>query len=383
MTDNSIVFAAFRRHKVRTLFTVLSVTVAFAIFLVIAALHAGYGGMLNYAQSQRLIVLGESLNLPVSYAAKIAALPGVKAVDYDTGFYGIYREPKNGVYVQAAPFPAYLIVNPERKLTAAARHAMLMDRQGAVVGAELARKMGWKVGDTIPLSYGPAQTNGSTTWYFHLHGIFESDLPKETQQDFVAHYEYVNEGRADVSQKDRVAMIYVFINDARDISRMAYLIDAKFAASQPSTLTLPEQFLAASVIKSVGDIGSALIAVAVAVFFSMLLVAGNTMANSVRQRVHEFALMRALGFSRWRLAGLVVKESAVLIGMGTVLGLALGWWVCQLMTPLISANMPFFAVSSLALALGVLLALVFLCLISILPARNATSLAVADTLRRV
>ena len=383
MTDNSIVFAAFRRHKVRTLFTVLSVTVAFAIFLVIAALHAGYGGMLNYAQSQRLIVLGESLNLPVSYAAKIAALPGVKAVDYDTGFYGIYREPKNGVYVQAAPFPAYLIVYPERKLTAAARHAMLMDRQGAVVGAELARKMGWKVGDTIPLSYGPAQTNGSTTWYFHLQGIFESDLPNETQQDFVAHYEYVNEGRADVSQKDRVAMIYVFINDARDISRMANLIDAKFAASQPSTLTLPEQFLAASVIKSAGDIGSALIAVAVAVFFSMLLVAGNTMANSVRQRVHEFALMRALGFSRWRLAGLVVKESAVLIGMGTVLGLALGWWVCQLMTPIIGASMPYFAISSLSLLLGVLLAGVFLCLISIFPARRATSLPIADTLRRV
>jgi putative ABC transport system permease protein len=383
VTDNSIVFAAFRRHKVRTLFTVLSVTVAFAIFLVIAALHAGYGGMLNYAQSQRLIVLGESLNLPVSYAAKIAALPGVKAVDYQTGFYGIYRDPKNGVWVQAAPFPADLIVYPERKLTAAARHAMLMDRQGAVVGAELARKMGWKVGDTIPLSYGPAQTNGSTTWYFHLQGIFESDLPNETQQDFVAHYEYVNEGRADVSQKDRVAMIYVFINDARDISRMAYLIDAKFAASQPSTLTLPEQFLATSVIKSVGDIGSALIAVAVAVFFSMLLVAGNTMANSVRQRVHEFALMRALGFSRWRLAGLVVKESAVLIGMGTVLGLALGWWVCQLMTPIISASMPYFAISSLSLLLGVLLAGVFLCLISIFPARRATSLPVADTLRRV
>jgi putative ABC transport system permease protein len=383
VTDNSIVFAVFRRHKVRTLFTVLSVTVAFAIFLVIAALHAGYGGLLNYAQSQRLIVLGESLQLPVSYAAKIAALPGVKAVDYQTGFYAIYREPKNGVWVQAAPFPANLIVNPERKLTAAARHAMLMDRQGAVVGAELARKMGWKVGDTIPLSNGPAQTSGSTTWYFHLHGIFESDLPKEKQQDFVTHYEYVNEGRADISLKDRVAMIYVFINDARDISRVAHLIDAKFAASQPSTLTVPEQFLAASVVKSVGDIGSALIAVAAAVFFSMLLVAGNTMANSVRQRVHEFALMRALGFSRWRLAGLVVKESAVLIGMGTVLGLTLGWWVCRLMTPIISASMPYFAISSLSLLLGVLLAGVFLCLISIFPARRATSLPVADTLRRV
>lgn len=383
MTDNSIIFAVFRRHKVRTLFTVLSITVAFAIFLVIAALHAGYSGLLNYAQSQRLIVIGESLNLPVSYAAKIAALPGVRAVDYQTGFSGIYREPKNGVYVQAAPFPGYLVVNPERKLTAAARHAMLMDRQGAVVGAELARKMGWKVGDTIPLSNGPAQTNGSTTWYFHLHGIFESDMPKETQQDFVAHYEYVNEGRADVSQKDRVAEIFVFINDARDISRMARLIDAKFAASERSTLTLPEQFLAASVIKSVGDIGSALIAVAAAVFFSMLLVAGNTMANSVRQRVHEFALMRALGFSRRRLAGLVVRESAVLIGMGTVLGLALGLWVCQFMTPIIVPNMPYFAVSSLSLLLGVVLAAVFLCLISILPARRATSLPVADTLRRV
>lgn len=383
MTDNSMIFAVFRRHKIRTLFTVLSVAVAFAIFLVIAALHAGYGGLLNYAQSQRLIVLGESLQLPVSYAAKIAALPGVKAVDYETGFSGIYRNSKNGVYVQAAPFPAFLSVFPEKKLTAAAWHAMLMDRQGAVVGAELARKMGWKVGDTIPISNGPPQTNGSTTWYFHLHGIFTSDLPKESQQDFATHYEYVNEGRADASQNDKVGNIFVFINDARDISRVAHLIDAKFAASQPSTLTLPEQFLAASVIKSVGNIGAALIAVAVAVFFSMLLVAGNTMANSVRQRVHEFALMRALGFTRWRLARLVVKESAVLIGAGTLLGMGLGWGICQLMTPIISANMPYFALSWLSLALGVLLAAVFLCLISILPALRATSLPVADTLRRV
>jgi putative ABC transport system permease protein len=285
--------------------------------------------------------------------------------------------------VQIAPFPAYLTVNPEKKLTPAERHSMLMDRQGAVVGAELARKMVWKVGDTIPISNGPPQTNGATTWYFHLNGIFESDLPKEAQQDFVTHYEYVNEGRADLSQKDKVGNIFVFINDARDISRVAHLIDAKFAASQPSTLTLPEQFLAASVIKSVGNIGDALIAVAVAVFFSMLLVVGNTMANSVRQRVHEFALMRAVGFSRWRLARLIVKESAVLIGTGTVLGLGLGWGICQFMTPIISANMPYFAVSSLSLVLGLLLAAIFLCLISILPARKATSLPVADTLRRI
>jgi len=382
MTDYSLVLSVFRRHKMRTLFTVLSVVVAFAIFLVIATLNRGFNGLMNYALTQRLVVISENLQLPLSYAARLTAVPGVKAVAYETGIYGYFRDQKNGVYVHAAPFPAYLSVNPEQNLTAAEKQALLKDRQGAVAGAVLAKKMGWKVGDTIPISKGPPQKNGSTTWYFHLDGIFKSNLPEGMQQDFVAHYDYINEGRADPTQKDKLGNIIVFIDDPRDISRVSHAIDRQFATSQPSTMTLPEQLLAATVVKSFGDIEAILIEVAVAVFFSMLLVAGNTMANSVRQRVHEFALMRALGFSRRRIAGLVVRESALLIGTGTVLGLLLGWQICRLMSPAITANMPYFLVTWQSLGLGVLLAVVFTFLIGILPARRATTLAVADTLRR-
>lgn len=381
MTDNSIIFAVFRRHKIRTLFTVLSVAVAFAIFLVVAALQSGFSGLLNVAGSQRLVVFGESLALPLSYADKIAKVPGVKAVSYGAFFSGFFRDKFVGGF--AVPFPRNLVVDPELKLTAAETKALLADRQAAVAGADLASQMGWKVGDTIALTRGLPQKNGSSTWYFHLVGIYKSDRPG-LQQDFNVHYAYVNEGRADLANKDKLGNFFVYIDDPRHIDSVSHAIDALFATAQPSTTTFPELLLAATVVKSYGDIGAILIAVSVAVFFSMLLVAGNTMANSVRQRVHEFALMRAVGFSRGRLAGLVVREAAFVIGSGAVVGLLLGWQVCRLMSPTLSTVMPYFlAVGWQPFALAALLVVFFTLLIGILPTRRATTLAVADTLRRL
>lgn len=382
MSDFSLILGVFRRHKARTFFTILSVAIAFAIFLVIATLNRGLGGLVNYAQSQRLVVISENLQLPLSYAAKIATVPGVMAVSYETGFAGYFRDRKNWLWVRAAPLPAFFAVETEQKLSPSERQTLINDRLGAAAGAVLAKKWGWKVGDTIRIEGGPLQVGGSTTWVFHLDGIFTTDLPEGMQQDFVAHFEYVNEGRADPSQKDKLGNIFVFADDARNIDRVGRSIDAVFATSQPSTLTLPEQLLAATVVKSFGDIGAILVETAVAVFFTMLLVSGNTMANSVRQRMHEFALMRALGFSRKRLAFLVLKESAALIGAGTATGLLLGWWVCQAMAPSVTANMPYFAVTWQAPVLGAVLAILFAGVIGILPAWRTTTLAVANTLRR-
>ena len=382
MSDFSLILGVFRRHKARTFFTILSVAVAFAIFLVIATLDRGLGGLLNYAQSQRLVVISENLQLPLSYAAKIAAVPGVKAVSYETGVAGYFRDRKNWLWVHAVPLPDFFAVNPEQRLRASERRTLMNDRSGAAAGAVLAKKYGWKVGDTIRIEGGPPQVGGGTTWVFHLDGIFASDLPEGMQQDFIAHFEYINEGRADRSQKDKLGNIIVFADDARNIDRVGRGIDAMFATAQPSTLTLPEQLLAATVVKSFGDISAILIETAIAVFFTMLLVSGNTMANSVRQRMHEFALMRALGFSRKRLALLVLRESATLIGAGTATGLLLGWWVCQAMAPSVTANMPYFVVTWQAPASGAALAVLFAGVIGILPAWRATTLAVANTLRR-
>jgi len=383
VTDLSLTFAVFRRHKMRTLFTVLSVTVAFAIFLVLATLYHGFAGLINYGQAQRLNVWGESFaKLPLSYAARIAPLPGVKAVAYQTGLYGHFRDPRNGVYVTGATFTQYMKVFPELSVTAAGRRAMLADRQCAIAGAPTARKMGWKVGDTIPISGAPAQTNGSTTWYFHLCGIFKSTLPDSLVPSLVAHYAYLNEGRADAKARDQVDQIFVMADDARDVSHVVRAIDKMFANTQPAVMVLPDSLLSISVVKSFGDVGAILTYIGIAVFFSMLLVTGNAMSNSVRERMNEFALMRALGFGRARLAWLVLKESAWIIGLGAGLGLLLGWRLCLGMAPVIGDILPYFVVTWQAVAVAFLLAVLFAALTGILPARRVTTLPVADTLRR-
>ncbi len=273
MTDNSLTFAVFRRHKMRTVFTVLSVTVAFAIFLVLATLYNGFEGLVNYGRAQRLDVWSDGFGrLPVSYAAKIASLPGVKAVAYETGIFGYFRDPKNSVTVIGVPFAQYMAVFSEMSVTAAERRAMLQDRQCAIAGAPLADKMGWKTGDTIPVSGGPAQKNGGTTWYFHLCGVFRSTLPDSLMQNLVAHYAYLNEGNADAGARDYADQIFVTTDDARDVPVVARAIESAFANAQPAAMALPDALLYLSVVKSFGDVGAILTGIGGAVFLSMLLV---------------------------------------------------------------------------------------------------------------
>jgi putative ABC transport system permease protein len=383
VTDNSLTFTVFRRHKMRTVFTVLSVAVAFAIFLVLATLYEGFAGLVNYGRAQRLDVWSAgSGNLPVSYAAKIVSLRGVKTVAYETGLYGYFRDPKNSVTVAAVPFEQYLTVFPELSVTGAERHVMLRDRQCAIAGAPLASKMGWKTGDTIPIGGGPAQKNGSTTWYFHLCGVFKSTLPDTLMQSLVAHYAYLNEGNADIGARDRVDQIFLTTVDARDVPVVARTIENTFANAQPAVMALPDALLYLSVVKSFGDVGLIITAIGAAVFLSMLLVTGNAMSNSVRERLNEFAVMRALGFGRRRVVRLVLRESAWIVGVGAALGLVLGWRLCLMMAPVVSDTLPYFAVTWQTVAAAILLAALFSIMTSILPARRVTALEVADTLRR-
>jgi putative ABC transport system permease protein len=383
VSTTSLIFGAFRRHKVRTLFTVLSIAVAFAVYLVLATFYNGINGVTYYANAQRLMIWGETASLPLSYAPKIAAIPGVTAVNRSVGFDAFYPSAKYWVYVLTADPAAYFTVYPEYKLGDAQRQAFAADRQGAIAGAVLAKRLGWKVGDTIRLQNGLVQKNGSNVWVFHLTGIFDAPgIPEGYQQGFVAHYDYINEGRADAAKKDTADNLQVMVDDPRRTNSVAHRIEAMFAHSSPPTLAAPDQLLVASVLKSFGDIGALLMAICAAVFCSMLLVTGNTMASSVRDRLHEYALLRALGFARGRVAGLVLRESGVLIGTGAALGLALGWLLYDAMKVAVTQNLPAFIITWQTLVLAGVLAIGFALIAGLLPARRVTNLAVAETLRR-
>jgi putative ABC transport system permease protein len=384
MSSFSLTLSTFRRHKMRTLFTVLSVAVAFAIFLVLATLYNGFAGLVNYGQAQRLDVWSDGFGrLPVSYAARIAPIEGIKAVAYQIGVFGHFRDPKNHVFVAGVPFAQYLKVFPELSVTDAERQAMSADRRCSIAGGPLAKKMGWNIGDTIPILGGPPQKDGGTTWSFRLCGIFKSTLPDSLMGNLVAHYEYLNQGTAEAAARDQVDQIALMTDDARDVPKVARTIERMFADAQPPAMALPDALLYLSVVKSFGDVGEIITCVGVAVFLSMLIVTGNAMSNSVRERLNEFAVMRALGFSRRRLVWQVLRESSLIVGVGAVLGLVLGWRLCVMMAPFVSNVLPYFVVNTLAVVAAVLLAGLFSVLAGILPAQRLTVLPVADTLRGI
>ena len=383
---NSIDLAtrAFRRHGVRTVFTILSVATAFAIFAVLSAIDQGLTGQMDYTLAQRLITVNKlmagDVTLPVNYVEKIATVPGVSVVSWSKQFMTYYRRPADVVPVLAFA-PNVLKVYPDFKFPATDRNAFLSDRRGAIAGPALARRMGWKVGDSIPLEGGPLQKNGSTTWLFHLDGVYSADLPEGYQSLFITNFNYYNDGIADPRLKDRAYQFDTLIADPRAISRVSHAIDGLFADATPQTMTFSEQQATLSGLREFGDIGAIVTYIGAAVFFSMLLITANTMANSVRERMGEFAMMRALGFARWRLVRLVLVEAFLMIAIGTALGLAAGWDICRLMTPYVAGVLQAFTLTwsavGLAAALGAALAFIS----GAVPGWRVTALPVAGALR--
>ena len=384
MNDFTLIWSVFRRHKVRTIFTVFSVATAFTIFTILAAMHHGLTGQIRLSLAQRLLTYNKLANgdtLPVGYAAKIASVPGISAVGYISWFGGYFRDPKNTVEIQAFSSNSVLRVYPELALSPAQTNAFLRDQQGVIVGPVLAQQMGWMIGDTVPLQGGPLQKNGSTTWYFHIVGIYHADLPAGYQNMFIAHYRYFNDGIANERARDTVNQFEVLVANIQDIDRVARVINSQFEDASPQTRTRSEQEVVRSGLRQFGDIGAMLTYVGVAVFFSMLLITGNTMANSVRERVSEFAIMRALGFGPWQLTRIILQESGCVTLTGAAFGMLLGLEICHLLAPSITQVLEAFDVTWSAVALGLGLAIVFAAFTGIVPSQRIRRLAVAAALR--
>jgi putative ABC transport system permease protein len=379
-----LALSAFRRHIGRTIFTVLSVATAFAIFTILAAIEQGMNGNISLASAQRLRTDSRvSSPLPVRYGAVIRSIPGVVALTNLTGFAGYFRDPKQNVPVVAFSVPSVLKVYPEFVMPDDQKRAFLHDRQGVLVGDVLARKYGWRVGETIPVQGGPPQRNGSTTWTFHIDAIYHADLPLVYQEFFAINYDYLNEGLAPSPQKDTVVEFDTLVDKPKDVDRVARAIDARFTNSSPDTLTQSEQQFEMNAMRQFGDIGAILVYVGLAVFASMLLITGNTMVNSVRERMGEFAMMRALGFGRLQLAFIVLRESALLIGTGAAVGVLAGWGLSMLMAPIMAHILISFSVTWVTVALAATFALLFALATGLLPGRRVSGMSVAATLRRM
>ena len=372
------------RKKIRTSLTILSVFVAFLLFSLLSAFGFAFRGGVDVADAERLIVIHKVslVNLlPMSYLNRIASTEGVASVTYATWFGGYYQEQRN----QFGQFPvdpeAYLKMYPELNLPPEQFEAFKRNRTGALVGAELAKQFGWKIGDRIPIQATIwSRTDGERTWEFDLEGIFSTDDPRGATAFMLFQYDFFEEARA--FAKGMVGWYILRVESGADPVQVAKAVDLQFANSPAETKTSTEAAFAQSFTKQFGNIALIVILILGAVFFTLLLVSGNTMSQSVRERISELAVLKTLGFGDRTVLGIVLSESILIMLMGGLLGLGLGWILVQGLAKQMGAFLPgiFLSPGAIAGAVGLMIGAGILA--GIFPALKAMRLTIIDALAR-
>ncbi len=381
-----LLFASLRRRRLRTAFTLLSILIAFVLYAYLSAIRTAFAAGIDIAGNDRLVMINKVSMiqpLPLAYRDRIAQVPGVKEVTHANWFGAIYQNPDRG-FQGVGQFPVvpeeYLRMYPEFKLPAAEKAAWLADRQGAIVGKTTADRFGWKVGDRIPLQAAWTKTDGSRVWEFNVRGIYGADQKGVDTTQFLFHYDYYDESRA--FGKGQVGWYIIRVADPKHADDVAKAVDALFLNSSAETTTSTEKAFMQDFAKQIGDIGTIITAILSAVFFTLLLVAGNTTAQSVRERTSELAVLKTIGFTGPQAMALVLAESCLMAVVGGGLGLLLGWLLVLLGDPTHGA-LPMFYIRPPQFLLGVAAFLTLGLVTGALPAATALRLRIVEALRRV
>ena len=378
-----LVLAGLKRKKLRTTLTFLSIFVAFMLFAFLGAIRQSLNGGVEMAGQDRLITRHKvSLiqTLPQSYKGRILAVPGVGAVCHQTWFGGIYQDPKNFFATMPVEPEEFLNMFPEYVLKDAEKQAWLATRTGAIVGRMTADRFKWKIGDRIPIQ-SPiwGQPAGMTQWEFEIVGIYDGSKKGADTSSFFFRYDYFDEARQEI--KGQVGWYTVRIANPDKAAEIAKQIDADFENSPYETKTEPEGAFAQGFAQQIGDIATIVMAVVGAVFFTILLVAGNTMAQSVRERFEELGVLKAMGFSNTLVLVLVMLESCLIAILGGFGGLFIAWLITLGGSP-VPSMLPIFYIPTKDLVTGAMLAVALGLVAGALPAFQAMNLRISEALRR-
>jgi putative ABC transport system permease protein len=380
-----LIWAALFRRKSRTFLTLVSILAAFLLFGMLDATRAAFDSGDSVIGVDRLITTSRYSiiqSLPASLQTRMEAIPGVQSVGYANWFGGIYQDPKNFV-LSFAVSDNYLDIYHEMELPAEQRKAYETTRTGAIVGEALAKRFGWKVGDKIPLqSTIFPQRNGDKTWPFDIVGIYTpaKGAANGTDQQFFFHHKYFEDANAFHSVGTTVGWYVVKLTSADKADSVAKAIDALSANSDHETKTQTEQAFNASFAKQLGDIGLIVSAIMGAVFFTLILLTGNTMAQAVRERTNELAVLKTIGFSSQSVLGMVLAEGVLLLVMGGVLGLALAGVVVPIVAKGSGGMLNLPPIGASTWILGLVLMVVIGALVGALPAIRAMRLNIVDAL---
>jgi putative ABC transport system permease protein len=379
-----LVWSNLRRKKVRTALTLLSIVVAFILFGFLSAIKEAMVGGIDVAGANRMIVrhkVSIIQLLPESYKMRMERIQGVSLATHQTWFGGAYQDSKY-FFMQNPVVPEeFLDMHPEIILSAAQRQAWLQLRTGAIVGRATAERFHWRIGDKVPIrSTIWAGPNDNRVWTFDIVGIYDGRDKNTDTTSFFFRYDYFDEAR--LWRKGWVGWYTIRIADPSQAADVAKRVDAEFENSAAETKTEPEGAFVQAWASQIGDIALITASILGAVFFTILLVTGNTISQSVRERTGEWGVLKALGFTSRQILGFVLAESFLLSIVGGILGLGFAWFIVALGDPT-GGMLPnfFFPTADVAMGLAISVGLGFVA--GVFPAVQAMRLRVADALRRM
>jgi putative ABC transport system permease protein len=372
------------RHKLRALLTVVGVAVAVLAFGLLSTLvDAWYAGV-SAAAANRLVIrhaISLTFSLPIAYMEKIRAVDGVKAVSHMTWFGGVYIDRKNFFANFAVEPRSFLDLYPEFVLPEDQRSGFLKDRRGCVAGRGLAERFGWKVGDTVPLQ----GTIYPGDWPMTLRGVYQGRDKSTDENQLFFHWDYLNERLKErfPRRANQAGIFVIEIAHAEEAPAVAGAVDAVFKNSLAETLTETERAFQLGFVTMSEAILAAIRLVSLLIIGIIMAVVANTMIRSVRERMHEFAVFKTLGYGAFHLAGLILGESLVICAAGGALGIAGTFPVLRVLAGYVGNIFPVLDITPTTLGLDVLAAVLVALVAAAFPIRKVIAVRIVDALGRV
>jgi putative ABC transport system permease protein len=374
-----LIWSGIWRKRTRAALILLQVTVAFTLFGVLQGLNTGIKQAINKAHANRMYVfsrVSSGDSLPASLLADIQAVQGVLTVTYESGIGGTYQNPDQQVGATAVDAMSYARIFPEIVIPQAQLEALDRTRTGAIVGEELARRYGWKIGQRITIQSPLTQRNGSRDWSFDIVGFYTQPDDPDRTNSLIINFAYLNEARE--VNRDTVNGFVVQINDPKRSASIGHDIDTLFANSSHETRTQSESDIAASQVQRIGDIDFLAHAVTAAAFFALLFATGALMMQTIRERTPELAVLKTFGFADRRVMTLILSEALVTCVLGAAIGLAIAALLLPRAKQLIGLGYLPGAVIAEGFAAAIILALIS----GAIPAWRGLKLQVATALSR-
>jgi len=373
-----LVWSSLWRKKARTIFTLLSIMIAFLLFGLLQGVNAWLNAFGTGSNANRLYVVSRVSQvqpLPSAYVNQIETVPGIRQATYIAGISGFYQEKSNNLLALATDAQKFFNLYPDWKIAPEQLAAMSRTRAGAIVAAPLMRAFGWKIGDRLPLRTSVMKQDGSADWDFEIVGTYDVPTSPAEANRILVNYAYFDEARR--LERGTAWAFVVAVDDPTRSAQICAAVDALFVNSAYETVTQDEKAYVQGQLRELGDVSLMANAIVAAVLFTLLFLTGNTMMQSVRERTPELAILKTVGFSDRSVTVLVLIESVLLCVLAASLGLAAAAAVFPVtaMLGIAGAALPIRVVGlGLAIAVGLALAS------GLPPAWRAQRLVIVDAL---